>query len=303
MEWSQLENFHAVAQLEHFTLAAKKLSLSQPALSRSIARLESELGVPLFDRVGRRVKLNSFGRMFHRRTVRILQEMKEASQEIDDWQSPERGTISLAFLKSLGTSFVPRLVRAFSNQYPQVNFQLFQNATNVMLDQLENGEIDYGLSYVTETRPGIECAQLWTEELFIFVPSSHPLAQNRSLALADIAHERFVVLKRGYGIRTVFDRLWAQRGVQPNIAFEGEDVASVMGFVAANLGITLLPHVARLDMTDISRLTVSDCRCERSIGLLWREDRYRTPAARSFQQFLVAFCSGEAADRQRGTDQ
>lgn len=105
MEWQQLEYFH--------TLAAGKLSLSQPALSRSIAKLEQELGIPLFDKQGRGVVLNAYGRMFQARISRILHEMTEAKREIFELENPEYAQISLAFLKSLGIRYVPYFVRSF----------------------------------------------------------------------------------------------------------------------------------------------------------------------------------------------
>jgi DNA-binding transcriptional LysR family regulator len=287
MEWQQLEYFHTVAQVQHFTRAAKKLSISQPTLSRAISKLESELGIPLFDRQGRGVTLNPYGQMFYARTARILGEMAEAKRELFDLQNPGHGNISLAFLKSLGISYVPHLVRSFLDQYPQVNFRLFQNATQMMLDQLERGEVDFCLSSDTETRPGIEWVQLWTEEIFVFVPNSHPLAERQHVTLGEISGEKFIVLKQGYGSRTIFDQLFARIGMQPTIAFEGEEVVSVMGFVAANLGITLLPYIAGMDMMNVSRLSIADVRCERTIGFAWRRDKYLAPSANKFREFLI----------------
>ncbi|CAG7609007.1 HTH-type transcriptional regulator GltC [Paenibacillus solanacearum] len=287
MEWQQLEYFHTVAELQHFTMAARKLSVAQPTLSRSISKLESELGVPLFDRQGRGITLNAYGRMFHARTARILQEMQEAKQELLYLQNPDTGTVSLAFLKSLGISRVPKLVQGFLELYPNVTFQLYQNATRTMLDQLERGEIDFCLASMTESRPGIQWTELWTEELYVFVPHSHPLAGKQYVTLQDISGERFVVLKQGYSTRAILDQLFSEIGVEPLIAFEGEEVVSVMGFVSANLGIALLPQVDELGTMNVSRLSIADARCERRIGLAWREGRFIAPAAERFRNYLI----------------
>jgi DNA-binding transcriptional LysR family regulator len=289
MEWQQLEYFQIVAQLEHFTRAAEQLSVSQPTLSRSIAKLEQELGVPLFDRQGRQVKLNRYGELFYRRTSRVLQEITEAKRDIQELQDPERGTVSLAFLKTLGLSSVPNLVKSFLEQHPRVNFQLFQNSTSLMLDQLEAGETDFCLSSVTESRPGIEWLHLWTEDLYVHVPTNHKLADKEHISLRELAHERFVVLKRGYGSRTIFEAAFEQLGLTPNIAFEGEESVSVLGFVRAGLGITLLPLVSGVDKSGLTQIAITDPPCRRTIGIAWSYSRYLNPAAQQFRQYVLNY--------------
>jgi DNA-binding transcriptional LysR family regulator len=289
MEWQQLEYFQIVAQTEHFTRAAEVLSISQPTLSRSIAKLEEELGVPLFERLGRRVVLNHYGKLFYERTARILQEMSEAKQEITDLINPEHGTISFAFLKSLGASSVPKLVSLFLQQYPYVHFNLFQNATNAMLDQVESGEIDFCLSSMTETRKGVEWMNLWSEEIFACVPIHHPLAYRHSVSIRELAEEKFITLKQGYSIRTIFDQLFEQAGIKPNITFEGDEVVTVIGFITANLGIALLPKIKGVDMNNIKCLSISEPLVTRSIGIAWSKERYLSPVARRFREFLMDY--------------
>lgn len=296
MEWHQLEYFYTAAQLQHFTEAARKLSISQPALSRSIAKLEQELGVPLFDRQGRMLTLNGNGRVFYSRVSRIIQEMKEAKRDLEELQNPEYGQLSLAFLKSLGIRYVPRLVRAFQQQYPHVSFQLFQNSSREMHTYLRQGEVDFCLTYLTEDCNEFECRELWTEEFFLFVPGSHRLAPFSQVHLRDMIAERFIVLKPGYGSRDIFDRLFASVGVQPHIAFEGEEVVSALGFVAANLGVALLPSIQEMDMKDIVRIPIADYRCERTIAVTWKKGKYMGAAARRFLSFLTEL-AGERSPR------
>ncbi|TNJ62970.1 LysR family transcriptional regulator [Paenibacillus hemerocallicola] len=292
MEWQQLEYFHTVARVEHFTRAAELLSVSQSALSRSISKLEEELGVKLFERKGRGVVLNRYGKEFYAKTSRSLQELAQAKQEMIDLLDPERGTVSLAFLKSLGASFVPNLVSAFLGSCPRVHFQLFQNATSVMLDQLEAGDIDFCLSTVTETRASIEWQPLWTEDIFAFVPVGHELGNRRQVSLQELADSRVIALKQGYGTRTVMDRLYDQAGITPKIMFEGEEVVTLMGFVRAKLGITLLPDIKGVDMEGIVRLPVDEPECRRTIGLAWNKNSYLSPVANRFRQFLTEYSGG-----------
>ena len=120
MEWQRLEYFQTLARVQHMTRAAEQLSISQPALSRSIASLEGEIGVPLFDRQGRTIILNRYGTMFLERVNRIMNEMSDGLNDIQQLINPEQGEITLGFLHTLGTSTVPNIIRAFHDQYPQI---------------------------------------------------------------------------------------------------------------------------------------------------------------------------------------
>jgi DNA-binding transcriptional LysR family regulator len=287
MEWQQLEYFKIVAETQHFTRAAEILSIAQPTLSRSISNLEGELGVPLFERLGRQVILNRYGKLFYKRTCRVLQEVYEAKQEIKDLISPDHGSISFAFLQTLGASSVPRLIHHFLDEYPLVNFKMFQNSPNAILDQLEAGEVDFCLSAMTEQRRGIEWVHLWDEEIFVFVSSAHPLANRESVSINELAGYEFVTLKQGLSIRTVFDQIFKASGIEPDITFEGEEVVTVLGFVSANLGITLLPRIEGLSMENLKQLTIIEPVFQRNIGLAWNKERYLSPAAKRFQEYML----------------
>jgi DNA-binding transcriptional LysR family regulator len=289
MEWQQLEYFYVVAMLQHFTRAAEQLSISQPALSRSIGQLENELGVALFDRQGRSVILNSFGQSFFEHTSRILQEMKEAKRDVMSLQNPDYGDINLAFLKSLGISFIPRMVRTYLNLNPAVNFQLFQNSTENLIMQLKRGEIDLCISSHTETSPEIEWIPLWNEEMFIFVHLDHPFALKEHINLIEILNEKFVVLKQGYGSRAILDEMFIKLNRHPNISFEGEEVVSLLGFVAEDLGIALLPKISGMNMNGLAKLSIIDYKCERNIGLAWMKDKYLPPVVHKFKQFVIDY--------------
>ena len=126
MEWQQLEYFRVVAKTEHFRKASELLAISQPALSRSINKLEEELGISLFDRTGRSVKLNKFGRLFLKRVENGLNEISIGIQEINQLKNPYTGTISIAFLQTLGITVLPEIISHCTKQYPYVEIQLYQ---------------------------------------------------------------------------------------------------------------------------------------------------------------------------------
>lgn len=290
MELQQLLYFRKVAELQHFTRAAEALAVSQPALSRAVGRLEGELGVRLFEREGRSVRLNRYGRIFLGRVERILQEVETARHEMADLSGTERGTVALAFLHTLGVKLVPDLLRQFRRDHPAIGFQLWQNASEGLLKQLEAGEIDLCLaSPFQRNEPAtVEWVDLFTEELYLVVPPDHPLAGRGTAALREVADSDFIALKPSTGLRQISDELCRQAGFTPHIRFEGEEVATIRGLVQSGLGVALLPAMAESERLGAEWLHVSTPVCRRTIGLAWRKDRYLSGAAQLFRDFVQA---------------
>ncbi|MGC7871282.1 LysR family transcriptional regulator [Desulfosporosinus sp. SYSU MS00001] len=287
MEWTQFQYFQVVAQLQHFTKAAETLNLSQPALSRSIARLEGELGVPLFERQGRTVVLNSYGRIFLNRVNRAIQEITLGQQEIEDLIDPFQGSVSLGFIHSQGSNLVPDLLGSFRKNFPEVRFMLYQNLTSQVLDQLEAGDIDFCFCARPIARENVHWIRLFTEEIILIVPREHPLAQRKTVKLAELSEELFIAFKKDVSLGEIIDRLFQEAGITPKVTFEGEEIGTIMGLVAAKLGIALIPKVKAFDMSGLSQVHVSAPLCQRVIGMAWVEGRYLSPAAKRFKEFVM----------------
>lgn len=292
MELNQLQYFQMVARLQHFTHAAEALSLSQPALSRSIARLEEELGVPLFDRQGRSVILNSYGQLFLNRVNRVFQEIELAHHELQNILDPLTGTVSLGFIHSQGSNLVPDLLGSFRKTFPQIHFKLFQNITQIILNMLEHGEIE--LCFCSQpSRESIHWFKLFSEEIVLIVPKDHPLAAQESVPLRDLAAEPFIVFKEELSLGEIVFQLFERAGFIPKVTFEGEELGTVAGLVAANLGIALIPKSKVTENSNITVVHISEPKCERVIGMAWVENRYLSPAAENFKNFVLGHFSGQ----------
>lgn len=291
MEWEQLEYFQTLAWMQHVTKAAKSLSITQPALSRSIARLENHLGVPLFDRQGRSISLNQYGHIFLRRVQAMMKEYTEGKEEIQALLKPDQGVVSLGFLHTLGTTLVPDLIGSFQQEYPNISFQLKQNHSYWLLERLKSGDLDLCLLASIKPENPIQWIKLWSEELFVFVPNDHPLASRESITLNEIAGERFILLKKGYALRMTVDELFEKANIQPNIMFEGEEATTAAGFVAAGLGISILPDLKGLDQSKITKIRVSWPECQRVIGIAWIKGRFLSPVAETFKQYVISHFS------------
>lgn len=288
MELQQLEYFRVVARTQHVTQAAEELAITQPALSRAMARLERDLGVALFDHRGRSVKLNRYGEAFLKHVDRALAAIEEGRRELVDLADRDAGVIAFGFAHALGTRVVPDLIATFRQQHPRARFQLLQNASHIILDELEAGDVDLALvSPVPATSDRIESIELASEELFLAVPQDHRFAKRKTVRLSELRDDTFVCLRQGYGLRTLTDQFCAQAGFTPKIAFEGEEIATLRGLVAVGLGVAIIPAASPSAETAPPELRISEPICRRSIGLLWEPGRYQPELAQQFRHHII----------------
>ena len=287
MEWTQFQYFQTVAQLQHFTNAAESLEISQPALSRSMARLEEELGAPLFERQGRSVVLNKYGKVFLNRVNRAIQEINLGQQEIKDLLDPSKGSISLGFIHSQGSNLIPDLLGSYRQSYPKSHFKLYQNMTKQLLDLLEAGQMDFCFCSEPLPRDNIRWVQLFKEEIILIVPKGHPLSQRTLIKVKELAEESFIMFKKELPMGERTRQIFREAGINPGIAFEGEEIGTVAGLVAARLGVALIPKLKIINIEGISRIRVTEPECQRVIGLAWVDGRYLSPAARQFKEFVL----------------
>ncbi|HEY4623798.1 MAG TPA: LysR family transcriptional regulator [Solibacillus sp.] len=289
MEIEQLQYFRTVATMQHMTRAAEVLAISQPALSKSIASIEQQLGVPLFNREGRSIYLNRFGELFLKSVEIILEEYERIREEFEDIIKPGSGEVSFGFIHTLGMEVVPELIAATTKQFPNMQFSLTQATSLNLMKRLEEGAIDLCLSQKIESKViDIETEELFMEELFVIVPTTHPLTKQTEVKLEDVQNETFIAIKKGNSLRQLVDELFLDAGIELKTAFAAEEMHTVAGFVGAGMGISLIPNIKGLDHYKVKRLKV-DPPCCRSVGVSWAKNRYLPPAAAEFKQYLVDY--------------
>ena len=285
-DWHLLECFRVAGRLQHVTRAAEQLGTSQPTLSRSLARLQSDLGVQLFRRAGRSIRLTKPGELFLSRVERALDEIENGRRELADFKAADRGAISLGFLRTLGAKYIPELVRRFSLVHPAVRFAFVQNNSAAIEAQLERGELDLIFVAVPPAHAGFAWRRVVDQQLVLIVPRGHRLAKRRQVKLRDVAGERFVSFKQGHAIRRMNDDLCTAAGFSPDISFEADDSSSVPGFVAAGFGVAIVPPEA-CGYADVASLRIAEPDARRPIGIAWVEDRYLSASARLFRDFVT----------------
>jgi DNA-binding transcriptional LysR family regulator len=284
----QLHYFQAVARHQHVSRAAAELHVAQPALSRSIARLEAEIGVPLFDRRGRRIQLNRFGAMFLARVGRALDELDQGQHELRDAAGLTQGTVAIA-AETLRT--LSGLVAGFLAGHPDVRFRLSQSPAPVMSAQLQAGDVDLCLASQPLPGPALRSVELLSEEVLLAVPPSHHLAQRMHAEVGALAGEPFVTTRPGYWQRALTDQLFADTGTEPVIVCEGDEPYAIRGLISAGVGVGLMPAMARRLAQDppVSWLHLDAPGCRRTLSLVWRADAYLSAAARALAEFAVGY--------------
>ncbi|TJZ56854.1 LysR family transcriptional regulator [Streptomyces piniterrae] len=287
MDLLSLRYFRAVARREHISRAAEELRVAQPSVSRTIARLEAELGVPLFDRQGRTIRLNRYGAAFLRRVERALDELDDARREVADAAGLDHGGVALAAETLLPLS---ELLGAFRTAHPKVTMRVLQATPEVMRNQLRAREVDFCVASQPLDGPGLEAVRLLHEEVLLAVPAGHPLAARDRVSVADIADEPFISTRPGHWQRALLERLFTTIGRSPVISCEGEEPGATHFLIAAGLGIGLLPSIARTDpsVLPLAWLRLDTPDCARTLSLVRRKDSYLSSAAARFRDMAVA---------------
>jgi DNA-binding transcriptional LysR family regulator len=293
----RLRQFAAVAREQHVTRAASRLGITQSTLSRNIARLEADLGTPLFLRTGRNLVLTRAGRTLLPYVERAVAELGAGLGVLDADASADRGRVAVAFLHSLGVRAVPALVRDFRGDHPDVRFTLVQGSDDEMLERLRTGAVDLCLTSPVPDEPGITARRLDEQRLGLVVPSGHRLAGRHRVRLAEVADEEFVGLERGYGLRRITDAWCRQAGFTPRLAFEGEEIDTVLGLVTAGLGVALLPTGIAAGRGDgvaagrdgVVEVEVTAPRTSRTIAVAWRTEGTLGPAAEAFRTRVLSY--------------
>ncbi|HWK28620.1 MAG TPA: LysR substrate-binding domain-containing protein [Solirubrobacter sp.] len=247
MELRHLRYFIAVAEELHFRRAAERLHMSQPPLSQQIRQLEEEVGAQLLVRNQRRVELTAAGSVFLVRARDILASVEDAARQARRVQRGEVGRLAVGFVGSAMYSFVPELLRAFRDRAPDIALRLHELGTTEQLRQLEDGRLDVGFLRTPGRRPGLQFETVLEEQIVVALPDTHALAQRPLVSLRDLAGESLVLLTHGGspGLRAALAGALAELGGEELVTQEVAEMQTVIGLVAAGVGLSLVPESVR----------------------------------------------------------
>lgn len=294
MELRQLRYFVEVAEREHISEAAEHLHVAQSAISRQIANLEDELGTPLFERIGRNVKLTPIGKIFLEHAIVALKAIDFAAKQVEEYLDPAKGTIKIGFPTSLASYVLPSVISAFKKEYPDVSFHLRQGSYKYLIDAVKNRELNLAfLGPLPQKDDEINTTLLFSESIHALLPSSHPLAKQESINLSDLRNEKFVSFPEGYVLHKVALDACKSVGFTPNITSEGEDMDALKGLVAAGIGVTLLPDSSLYDSTPrmTVKMPIANPPIRRTVGIISPVGRELASSEVVFLDFVKNFYS------------
>ncbi|MCD5315870.1 LysR family transcriptional regulator [Kineosporia babensis] len=278
----------AIADTGGISAAADELGVPQSTVSRGIARLEHHLGTPLLDRDGRGVRLNPAGQELTTATRRALDLITEATTHIRADATRRDNTVSIVFQNSLGRTLIPALVKTLVTQRPGTHVNLRQGSRTYCIAEFTSGAADALLiSPPLDPTPNTQTASLYTEHLVLAVPHTHHLATHPTVHLHELEGEPPLGLAPAYGLRNITDTLLNHAGVRVTYAFEGEDVQTVRGLVAAGLGIAILPPEGTTP--DLTEIPIDNPHAIRELAATWRPHHTpRRPALTALANILQA---------------
>ncbi len=228
MEIRQLRYFLDIAQTEHLTQSAQNLFVTQSTLSHGLRQLELELNIPLFDRLGRGLRLSQAGAAFRVHAARALQEIEAGRMALADMTSLQSGTLTVGVIPTFLHTLVPATVAAFSMLYPRVNIVVRDLRAGPIEEQLVEGQIDVGIAFYPAERDEIETEPLFNERMQLVVNRKHPLAHRRTLAVKDLARVPLAMLPRAFTTRRLIDDGLRRAGVVPEVRVEMESVEGLL---------------------------------------------------------------------------
>ena len=299
MELTQLKYFQIAAKYEHFTKAAAELHITQPTLSKAITTLESELGLQLFDRDGKNIRLNIYGKSLYEFATRIFLECDEFLQHLSDMNDPSKGqiTISFAFADNDPSVFI-QCFREFMKTYPEIRLFKYQQNLEDIVASLQDRSIDFGIAMFPVYAPGIEWIPLFHDHIGIQVSADSPLAEKSSVALKDIRSYKFLSMNSTPDLMDIVKIVCSRAGFEPDIVYNGNNPLFTSELVSRGQGIALITESRYRRITQAPSgpvdawsnrykyVPLSDEFCSVDVGIFYRQGHYISAAASTFLQYI-----------------
>lgn len=284
MELRQLEYFIAVCKELHFTKAAEKLNIAQPTLSQQIKSLEDEIGIPLFDRVGKKTVLTEAGSILLSHCRRVFFEIEQAKAAIRDLNELERGKLRIGSLLTCANYLLPPAIISFKQLYPSIHLSVLGLRNGDIMQGLLENEFDLGVTFLPVENEELETIPLFTEELSLAVPYDHPLASLGVMNMGELGNTPIILMPKNYYLRQLVDNYCREIGVALNPTLEMTSLESLTKVVSAGLGVTVLPepYLDTVTNQQIVKVKLVHPTPKREIGFVYRKNRYMCSATRAF---------------------
>lgn len=299
MNLNHLYYFATLAKEEHYTKAAKKLSITQPSLSNAIASIENELGTYLFEKKGRNVVLTKYGKVFLEYVEKTLDTLNQGIKKTKYLTSENSGVIDLGYIYTIGANDIPMIVNKFKDENKEKDFKftLSDDNTSDIIKGLKNEDYDIGFCSKINGEDDIEFIKIKEEELVLITPKDHPLANKKEVDLKETIEYDYITFKNHSGLRPFIDSMFEGINEKQKIAYEVEKDDSLAGLVQSNFGIGIIPNIPILRYFNISIIKIKNPKCERNIYMTKMKNKYLSPAVQEFSKFVLNYYKNESIDK------
>jgi len=299
MEVRQLQIFRILAEELNFTRTAEKVHTVQSNVTAQIRALEEELGVPLFDRLGRRVTLTDAGRRFQPFAEQALTAMEQGQRVIQAGAEPS-GPLRLGSPESILTYRLPPILRTYRERFPHVELSFLPHLNDSLVAELESGKLDMVICMSdTVSNPALVSVPLRTETILLLGHSSHPLTRKAAVHPTDLAGQTLLLTESGCGYRSKIDRILIQQNVRPGNITEFSSIEAMKSCVAAAMGIGLLPGIvvaAELRQRQFKALHWAGPTLDIGTHILWHKDKWVSPAMAAFRDLVQGALADAASE-------
>ncbi|WP_263409599.1 LysR family transcriptional regulator [Terriglobus tenax] len=244
MEFHQLRYVCAIAETGSFSRAAERCQVAQPSLSQQVLKLEEDLGAKLFDRLGRSIRLTEAGRAFLPHARSVLEQMEAARASVTSKETDLRGSVGVGVIPTIAPYLMPRYTALFTRRYPEAKLRIVEETTPLLVEALRDLSIDVAILALPLRHKDLETIPIRTEPLFAVLPKEHALANAEAVSLKELREESFVMLRDGHCFRDLSLAACHSARISPTVSFESGQFSSLLGMVAAGLGVTLVPEMA-----------------------------------------------------------
>jgi len=291
MELRQLKYFIKAAELQNFTNAAEALFITQSTLSQQIKQLEGELGLPLFDRIAKRVRLTEAGTAFLPYAKKTVQDSEDGRAMLHDLMDLKTGILTIGATYGL-TELLTNAVSDFSHQYPQVKLIISFGTTQELLQQLDLGKLDLMLSFYSQHADDqIITEPLFSSRLSLITHTKHPIASKDSVSLKELISLPLIFPSNGFSIRHQLDAILQKEDLHPDLSMEVNDIHMLLQLVQTGRWVTVLMSSTVVHNPDLKAITITGTGMSRQATIAWPKDAYRKKSTLALAERLLHYAA------------
>jgi DNA-binding transcriptional LysR family regulator len=289
MDFYQLVSFSKVAEMKSISRAAEELFVTQPAVSKQVKALEEELGVRLFDRLGKKVHLTRTGEAFYEHVVKILRSVDEAKAAVRGLSGECSGELVIGTSDHISLHRLPDVLKSYIAAYPRVDLKLRCHRSETILEMVGRNLVDLGVITLPKVTANLVSQVIWKDPMSLVFLKSHPLALLKNIRLRDIVKYGLILPEPGTTTRMTIDDAFSKRRLVPDVVMEVAYIETIKGLVKVGLGVSILPDKAveaEVKGGLLLKAGMQDANITRNLGVVYLRDKYLSRPAREFLRFL-----------------